>query len=56
MRTKPNHPRVKEFEAQVAAQVHAAGKKMTSDVMVASGVAQLFLNGARAFLRSQKSS
>ncbi len=51
---QPDHPRVKEFEAQVAARVHAAGKKMTSDVIVATGASRLFLDGARAFLRAQK--
>lgn len=49
----PNHPRVKEFEAEVSARVHAAGKKMTSDVLVAVGAARLFLDGARAFLESE---
>ena len=51
---QPDHPRVKEFEAQVAAKVHAAGKKMTSEVIVAAGAGRLFLDGARAFLRAQK--
>ena len=52
-RASPHHPRVKEFEAEVAARVHAAGKKMTSDVLVAVGAARLFLDGARAFLESE---
>ena len=51
---QPEHPRVKEFEAQVTARVHASGKKMTSDVIVATGASRLFLDGARAFLRAQK--
>ena len=51
---QPNHPRVKEFEAEVAARVHAAGKKMTSDVVVAAGAARLFLDGARAFLKAER--
>ena len=50
---QPNHPRVKEFEAEVIGRVHAAGKKMTSDVLVAVGAAKLFLDGARAFLQSE---
>ena len=50
---QPNHPRVKEFEAEVVGRVHAAGKKMTSDVLVAVGAARLFLDGARAFLQSE---
>ena len=41
---QPNHPRVKEFEAEVASRVHAAGRKMTSDVFVAAG-ASCFLRG-----------
>ena len=51
---QPGHPRVKEFEAQVIARVHAAGKKMTSDVMVAAGASRLILDGARAFVQAQK--
>jgi len=49
---QPNHPRVKEFEAEVAASVHAAGKKMTSDAMVAASATNLFLSSARAFLKA----
>ncbi len=51
---QPNHPRVKEFEAQVRDAVHAAGKKMTEDVMAAAGAANLFLDGAKAFLGSRR--
>ena len=51
---QPNHPRVKEFEVEVAARVHAAGRKMTSDVLVALGAARLFLDGARAFLEAER--
>ena len=47
---QPNHPRVKEFEETVAARVRAAGKKTSEDVMVAARAANLFLEGARAFL------
>ena len=53
---QPNHPRVKEFEAEVAGRVHAAGRKMTSDVIVAAGAARLFLDGAREFLRAERRS
>ncbi|MFQ6029570.1 MAG: HpcH/HpaI aldolase/citrate lyase family protein [Dehalococcoidia bacterium] len=49
---QPNHPRVKEFEEQVAARVHAAGKKTTADVMAGPTASRLFLDGARAFLQS----
>ena len=51
---QPNHPRVKEFEAEVAGRVHAAGRKMTSDVIVAAGAPRLFLGGAREFLRAER--
>ena len=51
---QPNHPRVKEFEAQVREKVHAAGKQMADDVMVAARATNLFLDGARAFLRNAK--
>ena len=53
---QPNHPRVKEFEAEVAGRVHDASRKMTSDVIVAAGATRLFLDGAREFLRSEKGS
>ena len=47
---QPDHPRVKEFEETVAARVRAAGKKTSEDVMVMARAANLFLEGARAFL------
>jgi len=49
---QPNHPTVKEFEDEVAAKVHAAGRMMTSDVIVTTGATWLFLDGAREFLRA----
>lgn len=52
---QPGHPRVKEVESQVVDRVHAAGKKMTSDLIVAAGAAWLFLDGATEFLRASKS-
>jgi len=54
--SQPNRPRAKEFEAEVASRIHAAGRKMTSDVIVAAGVARLFLEGAREFLRAERRS
>ncbi len=51
---QPNHPRVKEFEAKVRDAVHAAGKKMADDVMVSARAANLFLDGARAFLKAHQ--
>jgi len=53
---QPNRPRVKDFEAEVASRIHAAGRKMTSDVIVAAGVARLFLDGASKFLRAERRS
>ena len=50
---QPNHPKVKEFEAQVAERVHAAGKKTSDDVMLTARGPNLFL-GARAWLEKQK--
>ena len=50
---QPNHPRVKEFEAAVADRVRAAGKKTSEDVMVMARAANLFLEGARAFLEDR---
>ena len=50
---QPNHPGVKEFEAAVADRVRAAGKKTSEDVMVMARAANLFLEGARAFLEDR---
>lgn len=49
---QPNHPKVKEFQARVRDAVHAAGKKTEADVMEAARAANLFLEGARAFLEA----
>ncbi|MCI0438825.1 MAG: aldolase/citrate lyase family protein [Chloroflexi bacterium] len=48
---QPNHPKVKEFETTVRNAVHAAGKKMSDEVMKSARAANLFLDGARAFLK-----
>ena len=50
---QPDHPRVNEFEPEFASRVHAVGKRMTIDVIVALGAARLFLDGARAFLQAE---
>ena len=47
---QPNHPRVREFEAAVRDAVHAAGKNMADDAMDSARAANLFMDGARAFL------
>lgn len=49
-----DHPRVKEFEAQLTNAVHAAGKKMWLDVEVSTSLPQLFLDGARSFIQAHK--
>ena len=51
---QPGHPRVKEFEDRVRAAVHAAGKKMSGDVMVSASSTDLFLDAARSFLEAEK--
>ena len=53
---QPGHPRVKEFEAQVRDTVHAAGKKMSDEVMVTARAVNLFLEGCRAFLEPHRGS
>ncbi len=49
---QPNHPRVQEFEARVRDAVHAAGKRMADDVMTSARATNMFMDGARAFLKS----
>lgn len=51
---QPNHPKVKEYENKVRETVHAAGKKMADDVMASARAANLFLDGARAFLKEHR--
>jgi 4-hydroxy-2-oxoheptanedioate aldolase len=51
---QPNHSRVQEFEQQVRAAVHAAGKQMADDVMTSARATNLFMDGARAFLEGQQ--
>ena len=51
---QPNHPKVKEFEAQVRDAVHSAGKKMSDEVMASARATNLFLDGCRAFLQEAR--
>ena len=51
---QPNHQRVQEFEAQVRDAVHAAGKQMADDVMASARATNLFMDGARAWLASER--
>ncbi len=49
-----NHPKVKNFEAQVRNKIHARGRKMVNDVMASARATNLFLDGAFRFLKSWK--
>lgn len=49
---QPDHPKVKQFEAQVASAVHAAGKKTHEDVYVLARSTDLILDAAKTFLRN----
>ena len=51
---QPNHPRVQEFEQQVRDSVHAAGKQMADDVMTSARATNLFMDGARAFIKEHQ--
>ncbi len=48
----PEHPKVQEAMAQTTAQIYKAGRKMMSDVMVATTATDIILNAAREFLQS----
>ena len=50
-----DHPRVKEAMAKAAEQIHAAGKKVTDDVMWEGTVSGLFLDAAKAFAAKGRS-
>ena len=49
---QPDHPKVKQFEAQVASAVHAAGKKTHEDAYVLARSTDLILDAAKTFLRN----
>jgi len=53
---QPDHPKVQEAMAKVTAQVHAAGKKMTSDIIVVVHIAELFLEAVRAYVKGVRES
>ena len=48
------HPTVLNAVAEVEKQGHAAGRKMVSDVMMATSATGVLLEGARAFLNQNK--
>ena len=49
---QPDHPDVKAAEASVQERIHAAGRKMSSDISSAINVPDLILSGARAYLEA----
>ena len=49
---QPDHPKVKQFEAEVAAAVHAAGKMTHEDAYVLARSTDLILDAAKTFLRN----
>ena len=53
---QPEHPKVLEFEEQIAQSVRAAGKKTFKDAYVLARSTDLFLDSARAFMRKNSCS
>ncbi len=51
---EPDHSRVLEAIEQATTQIRAADKKVRSDVMVEARTTQLFLEGAREFMRKAR--
>ena len=49
---EPEHPKVQEAMAQATYKIYEAGKKMMSDVMVATTATEIVLGAAREFLRN----
>ena len=48
---EPDHPQVQAAMQTAGERIHAAGKRLASDVLVAITVASLIVDGARAFRR-----
>ncbi len=48
-------PRTKELHSKVASRVDAAGRKMTSDVILVAEATRIFLDEARGFLNENGS-
>jgi 4-hydroxy-2-oxoheptanedioate aldolase len=46
----PQHPDVLAAQRQVADRIHAAGRKLNSDIMAALNLPELIVNGAQQFL------
>ena len=51
---QPEHPRAVEARDKASAQIRAAGKKVGPDVMVMARANQIFLDGARDFLKGAR--
>ena len=51
---QPNHPRVKEFEAQVRDAVHAAGKRMVQEALVVARSTELIIDAGASFLQAER--
>ncbi len=49
---QPDHPEVKAAEASVEERIHAAGRKMSTDLSSAINLPELILSGARAYLEA----
>ena len=47
---KPEHPVVQEAQNKIGERIHAAGRKLSSDLHIAVALNDLILNGSRAFL------
>jgi 4-hydroxy-2-oxoheptanedioate aldolase len=47
---QPQHPDVLAAQRQVADRIHAAGRKLNSDIMVTLNLPELIVHGARQFL------
>ena len=51
---QPNHPDVLEVAEKISEKIHAAGKKMSHEVVVAARGTNLFLDAAKRFMASGK--
>lgn len=51
---EPDHPECQRLAADAAQQAHAAGKVVQSDLMVSTGLPELLLGAARAFVTAHR--
>ena len=51
---QPDHPDVKEAERKAAEKIHAAGRKLSSDLSVAINAPSLIIEGAQRFLAANQ--